>query len=141
MSVWPKPLLRGWGDTPSLSSSEGALVSVSISVDPHCLESLLEALAQVSFPINPQIYHEAAIVYRYADEREETESTTLVEFPGYAGRVDEVRQAIASFGFDPASIQVIGMLDEIHSDSHPEPVPPGAEYSSRYRVKRRAVVA
>ena len=69
MSVWPKPLPRGWGDTPSLSSSEGALVSVSISVDPHCLESLLEALAQVSFPINPQIYHDAAIVYRYADER------------------------------------------------------------------------
>ena len=55
MSVWPKlpPV------TPSLSTAEGALVSVSIHAEPHCLESLLEALAQVSFPINPQIYHDA----------------------------------------------------------------------------------
>ena len=46
MSVWPKTLPV----TPSLSTAEGALVSVSIHVEPHCLESLLEALAQVSFP-------------------------------------------------------------------------------------------
>src|SRR5664279_6422817 len=73
MSVWPNTLPV----TPSLSTAEGALVSVSIHVEPHCLESLLEALALVSFPINPQIYHEAALVYRFADGREETESVTL----------------------------------------------------------------
>ena len=77
MSVWPttQPV------TPSLSTAEGALVSVSIHVDdPHCLESLLEALAQVSFPINPQIYHDAALRYVYADGREEILPTTLVDF-------------------------------------------------------------
>ena len=138
MSVWPKPLPRGRGDTPSLSSSEGALVSVSISVDPHFLESLLEALAQVSFPINPQIYHDAAIVYRYADEREETESTTLVEFPAYAQRLDDVRGALGANGFDPACMEMTGMLEEIQSEARAAPAPPGSTWLSRYRVKRRA---
>jgi len=49
-----------WQDTPSASAlggSEGELISVSISVDPRDLEALLESLAQVDFPINPQIYH------------------------------------------------------------------------------------
>ena len=85
MSVWPEtpPL------APSLSTAEGALVSVSIHVEPHCLESLLEALAQVSFPINPQIYHDAALIYRYADGREQTESITLVEFPAYEAQLGD----------------------------------------------------
>jgi hypothetical protein len=116
----------------SLATSEGDLVSISISVQPSRLESLLEALAGVSFPVNPQIYHNAAIISRLPDGREERESTTLVEFPGYAGRLEEVRQVIASFGFDPAFIQVTGMLEEIQSD---------AEYISHHRVKRRAVMA
>ena len=90
MSVWPPP------PTPALSGSEGALVSISIDVDPRYLESLLEALARVSFPINPQIYHEAALVYRYADGHRETEAVTLVEFPAYAGQLEEVRAQIAS---------------------------------------------
>jgi hypothetical protein len=117
------------------------LVSVSIRVDPGELESLLEALAKVSFPINPQIYHDAAVVYRYADDREETESATLVEFPAYEAHLNEVRTALESYGFEPASMLVIAMLDEIHSSSHPEPAPAGARYVSCYRVKRRAAVA
>ena len=125
----------------SLATSEGALISISICVQPTRLESLLEALAGVSFPVNPQIYHEAAVVCRFSDGHEDSESTTLVEFPGYAGRVEEVREAIAAFDFDPGCIQVTGMLDEIQSDLHPEPVPPGADYVARYRVKRRSVVA
>src|SRR5579871_6126747 len=76
MSVWPQKTAASL-----LSGSNGVLVSVSIHVDPRHLESLLEALAQVSFPINPQIYHDASMVYRYADGREVTEATTLVEFP------------------------------------------------------------
>jgi hypothetical protein len=129
MSVWP------------LSTSEGQLVSVSIRVDPGELESLLEALAQVSFPVNPQIYHDAAVVYRYADGREETESATLVEFPAYEARLEEVRKALTSFGFEPSSMLVIAMLDEIQSSTHSEPAPPGAPYVARYRVKHRAAVA
>jgi len=102
----------------SLTTSEGTLVSISIAVQPPALEALLEALAVVSFPINPQIYHDAAVVSRYPDGREELEATTLVEFPAYAGRVDEVRHAIASSGFDPGSVQVTGMLEELQSETH-----------------------
>jgi hypothetical protein len=134
MSVWPNTVPA----SPSLSGSEGALVSVSINVDPRYLESLLEALAQVSFPINPQIYHDAAIVYQYAGPREKTEPTTLVEFPAFAARLDEVRDALGAYGFDAASIQVTGMLDEIQSEHGVEPAPAGAAYLSRYRVKHRA---
>lgn len=136
MSVWPKTLPV----TPSLSTAEGALVSVSVHVEPHCLESLLEALALVSFPINPQIYHDAALVYRYADGHDETESITLVEFPAYEGRLDEVRRAVQAYGFQSDCIHAIGMLDEIQSELQSEPAPEGAAYISRHRVKRRPAV-
>ena len=129
MSVWP------------LATSEGQLVSVSVRVRANELESLLEALARVSFPINPQIYHDAAVVYRYPDDREETESATLVEFPAYEARLDEVRAALSAYGFDPAAMLVVDMLDQIQSEVHAEPAPPGAEYVARYRVKHRAAVA
>ncbi len=136
MSVWPEipPV------TPSLSTAEGALISVSIHVEPHCLESLLEALALVSFPINPQIYHDAALVYRYADGREENESITLVEFPAYEGRLDEVRRTVQTYGFPPDCVHAVAMLDEIQSEQQREAAPDGAKYVSRYRVKRRAAV-
>ena len=134
MSVWPKTLPV----TPSLSTAEGALVSVSIHAEPHCLESLLEALAQVSFPINPQIYHDAALVYRYADGREQTVPITLVEFPAYENRLNEVSRAVQSYGFPPDCIHTVGMLDDIQSDLQREPAPEGAPYVLRYRVKRRA---
>jgi len=137
MSVWPNKLPH----TPSLSTAEGALVSVSIHVQPHCLESLLEALALVSFPINPQIYHDAALVYRFPDGREETESVTMVEFPAYEARLAEVRRAVQAYGFEPDCIHAIGMLEEIQSDLQPEPAPEGAAYVSRYRLKHRRAVA
>jgi len=137
MSVWPKTL----SDGSSLSGREGTLVSVSINVDPRRLESLLEALAQIGFPINPQIYHDAFLVYRYPDGHEETEATTLVEFPAYADRLDEVRRAIEANGFDPGCTQVVGMLDEIQESWAPEPAPAGAPYIARYRVKYRVASA
>jgi hypothetical protein len=137
MSVWPKTLPV----TPSLSTAEGALISVSIHLEPPCLESLLEALALVSFPINPQIYHDAAMVYRYADGREESESITLVEFPAYEDRLDEVRRAVQAYGFPPDCIHAIGMLNEIQSELQQEPAPEGAAYVSRYRLKRRMTAA
>ena len=137
MSVWPVTLPAG----PWLGSSEGELVSISIHVDPRFLESLLEALAQAPFPVNPQIYHDAGIVYCYADGREEAEETTLVEFPAYAARVDELRGALEAYGFDPSSVHVTGMLEEIQGERVTEPAPTGANYVSRYRIKRRAVAA
>ncbi len=127
--------------TGALCGREGALVSISIHVDPRHLESLLEALAQLNFPINPQIYHDAALVYRYPDNHEETEATTLVEFPAYEAQLDEVRAALRAYGFDAGSLHVTGMLDEIHAEYPVEPAPDGAPYVSRWRVKRRAAVA
>ena len=133
MSVWSgaEPA------SPALSTGEGDLVSVSINVEPRNLETLLEALAQLDFPINPEIYHDAALVYRYPDGREETDSATLVEFPAYQGRLPQVRSALAVFGFDPSIVYVAGMMDAIHADLPLEPAPPGAPYQSRYRLKRR----
>jgi hypothetical protein len=120
-----------------LCGREGALVSVSIAVDPRHLESLLEALANLDFPINPQIYHDAAMVYRFADGHEQSVATTLVEFPAYEERLAEVRRAVEAYGFDPDSVHVTGMLDEIHADAVVEPAPAGALYVECVRVKRR----
>ena len=126
---------------PALLGREGNLVSVSISVEPRNLETLLEALAQVRFPINPQIYHDAAVVYVYPDHREESELATLVEFPAYAGQLDEVSAAVTAAGTPASDIRITGMLEDIHAEWPAEPAPPGAAYVSRYLVKRRALAA
>jgi len=132
MSVWPSAAAA---PAPSLSSREGDLVLVSINVIARDLESLLEALARVDFPINPQIYHDAEMVYRFSDGRERSEPTTLVEFPAYAGRLREVSDALAAFEFDPGCISVTGMWEELHAESAPEPAPPGSGYVSRRRSR------
>ena len=137
MSVWPNVTPA----SPSLSTREGDLVSISINVDPRSLEALLEALAQVGFPVNPQIYHDAAMVYLYADNHQEVEATTLVEFPAYASHLEEVSRALEVYGFDPSILQVTSMLHEIHSECSPEPAPAGAAYRSRYRIKHRLAAA
>jgi len=137
MSVRPEALPSG----ACLATSEGALISISIAVEPRCLEILLETLAELEFPVNPQIYHDAAVITRFADGREESAATTLVEFPAYSGRAEEVRRAVLRIGFDPSSMLVTGMLEEIQSDLHPEPIAPGADYIARYRVRRAAASA
>ena len=95
-----------WLDTqfPVLSGNEGELVSVSVEVEARHLESLLDALARVSFPVNPQIYHDAV---------------TLVEFPAYAQQVEEVREALAAFGFDPSQVRILDMLARLRAESAP----------------------
>ena len=134
MSVWPQT-------SAVLAGSDGPLVSISIDVEARDLEALLEALARLSFPVNPQIYHEAALVYLYPDGGQRVQAVTLVEFPAYAGQIDEVREALAAFAFDPARAQVTDMLAELHAEPLPEPAPPGAAYSVRYRQKYRALAA
>ena len=74
MSVWSTAVQA----TLPLLGTEGALVSVSISVEPPRLEALLDALAHLDFPINPQIYHDAG-------------PATLVDFPAYEKRLPEIR--------------------------------------------------
>ena len=98
-----------------LATAEGVLVCVSLDVEAQCLESMLESLALVNFPINPQIYHEAAMVYRFADGHEESEALTLVEFPAYEAHLDEVRRAVEAYGFDATCLHVRAMLEEIQT--------------------------
>jgi hypothetical protein len=99
MSVWQN-------SASTLCGSEGELVSVSISVDPRELEALLEALSQVDFPVNPQIYHA---------EGQSPDARTIVEFPAYSGGLPQLRARLAAAGQDLAALRVRGMLEEIQS--------------------------
>ena len=104
MSVWHNPAAA----VPSLLGLEGELVVASIGVEPHQLEELLDALAHVPFPINPQIYHQRGIV----------------EFPAYARRIPDVRTALEAFGFDASVLRVRSMLDALQAtcgDTRPDP--------------------
>ena len=102
MSAWPETASQ----PPLLASPEGELKSVHITVDPRMLEELLEALSQLSFPINPQIHHQAT-------SRQETRPVTVVEFPAYAGRVADVRAALVRGGFPEGSLSVTGVLEDL----------------------------
>ena len=105
MSVWQS------SSSAPLCGSEGELVSVSVSVHARDLEALLEALSQVHFPINPQIYH--------AGVRSQEAAGTQVEFPAYSGSLPEVADTLRAFGFDPDElVRVRSMLDLLpHKES------------------------
>src|SRR6202142_3413396 len=96
MSVWSTAV----GATLPLLGTEGALVSVSISVEPPRLEALLDALAQLDFPINPQIYHDAG-------------PATVVEFPAYEKRLPQIRELLEACGFPAESVGAAAMLESI----------------------------
>ncbi len=83
-------------DAPVLFGVEGELVLVRVSVDPRHLEDLLEGLAGLDFPVNPELTHRTGAV--------------IVEFPAYATHVDEVKAALVAYGFDPEALAVFGML-------------------------------
>ena len=75
MSIRPDPL--------TLAGQEGELISLRIPVEPKLLEDLLEILAELPFPINPQILSHP----------------TAVEFPGYQAWVDDISRALERNGF------------------------------------------
>ena len=81
-----------------LSGSEGELIQIRVSTEPRSLEELLDCLASLSFPINPQIYHGVP---------------TTVEFPAYGNRLREVQDALRACSFDPDSIRVSSMIQAI----------------------------
>jgi hypothetical protein len=137
MSVWQSNI----AENPSLNGSEGALISVSVNVAPRLLEDLLEALARLQFPINPQIYHDAAVRYVYADGREEMEPTTVVDFPAYVSRLPEIRRIFQTCGFSLDDLHVTSMLNEMHAEPAPEPAPAGAPYTTRTLIKHAHAAA
>jgi hypothetical protein len=77
---------------PALFGREGELVSLTVTTEPKHLEDLLEALASLDFPVNPQLYHRPAEV--------------LVEFPAYSSQVEQVRDALLGQGLAGGGIQV-----------------------------------
>ncbi|HET8549232.1 MAG TPA: hypothetical protein VFL57_14560 [Bryobacteraceae bacterium] len=83
---------------PVLASSEGELVSVRISIEPRLLEETLEALAEVPFPVNPEICHGWP---------------TIVEFPAYRSRLAEVRAVLQRNRIPTRTVEVSRMLDTI----------------------------
>jgi hypothetical protein len=89
-----QPAIDGSGH--SLFHLQGDLVSLRISVEPRLLEDLLETLAELDFPVNPQLFHGCGEV--------------TVEFPAYSDRVDEVRNGLRSNGFDPGALEVSHVL-------------------------------
>jgi hypothetical protein len=74
-------------EQPVLRGAQGDLIFISISVDPHHLEDLLDQLSTVPFPINPELRHgglsEAAAT-----------PLTRVEFPVFSGQLQDVVRAL-----------------------------------------------
>jgi hypothetical protein len=86
---------------PALFGLDGELISVQISVEPRLLEDLLEALANLDFPVNPQLYHHTAQV--------------TVEFPAYSTQIDQVRAALRTHNFNPDSLELSRVLARAQS--------------------------
>jgi len=122
--------------SPSLSTPEGELVNVSIAIEPRLLEQVLEALARLPFPVNPQIYHHAGIGYVYADGREEVRPATLVDFPAFSRHLEQVRRSLAEAGVPPGAVHVRSILEDIHSELMVEKAPDKAPYTEVKYYKR-----
>jgi hypothetical protein len=133
MSVWSE--YSGSG-SPSLTGADGQLVTVSIAVAPRLLEALLEALTDLPFPVNPDIYHHAGVVRVYDDGRQETDPAIIVDFPAYAGNLAVVTSALEARRFPPESVWVKNILEQIHFDDDEGPAPAGAPYVSLIRRRR-----
>jgi len=129
MSVWPT------NGTPSLGGTDGELVSVRITIEPRLLEKLLDVLARLDFPINPQLYHDAATISSRSDGSNMVEPATVVEFPAWAGRLEQIQGALVGSGFHPECLSVKGMLEDMRSSFEQEPAPPGAPYKTIVRSK------
>ena len=95
MSVWHRSAASR---VPFLTGSDGELVLVRVSVEPRALEELLDCLANVQFPINPQIYHGVP---------------TTVEFPAWENKLHCVRDALRAYGFEASALETKDMLAAI----------------------------
>jgi hypothetical protein len=89
-------VLHAAGDIPTLLGQDGELISVRVAVEPKLLEDLLEALASLDFPVNPQLYHHTG--------------STTVEFPAYSTQLEKIRGALRRQGFDASNITHAGVL-------------------------------
>ena len=93
MSYWSE------ATSPALHGAEGDLVHVKVNVPSRCLEDLLDALARLHFPINPEIRH------GYPD--------TTVEFPAYDTHVGAIEKVLRAAGIVGARLELANMLRAI----------------------------
>ncbi|MBM3811677.1 MAG: hypothetical protein FJW20_08570 [Acidimicrobiia bacterium] len=98
MSVWASRFT----DHPILTGREGELISLRLAVEPRLLEELLESLAALSFPVNPNIEH------KFGEKPE-----AVVEFPAYEEQLKEVRTALHRAGLGASELTVRPMLGEL----------------------------
>ena len=85
--------------TPELCGTEGELVLLRLAVSPHLLEDVLESLAHIPFPVNPQIIHAAGNV--------------TVEFPAYENQVDCTRKLLEKGRWPAENLEIVKMLNAI----------------------------
>jgi hypothetical protein len=78
--------------SPVLRGQDGELVFVSVRVNSRLLEELLDALARLEFPINPEIRH--------------GHPYTLVEFPAYDGHITEIQNVLRDAALDGAKLEL-----------------------------------
>jgi hypothetical protein len=81
---------------PALYGAEGQLVLLRAAVDPRFLEELLDALAHLDFPVNPELQHRQGQV--------------IVEFPAYDRHIEEVERTLRNSGLHGLMLQVCGVL-------------------------------
>ncbi len=82
-----------------LTGSEGELLSIHIFAPWRDLESVLEALARVDFPINPEITHGQPL--------------TEIAIPVFSNQVGEVRGALSGNGLSHCRMEVRSFLREL----------------------------
>ncbi len=123
-------------EAPRLLGSEGELIAISIAVEPRRLEQLLDALAELPYPINPEIYHDGWVERTSADGISTGEPATIVEFPAYAAWLEHVRRQLGVRGFDPDSVWAHDMLEHLHQDWVAAPAPPSSSYARVIRYRR-----
>jgi len=87
---------------PALFGADGELVMLRAAVDPRFLEELLDTLAQLDFPVNPELHHRPGQV--------------VVEFPAYERHIREVEETLRGRGLEGLILQVCGVLAGNASD-------------------------
>lgn len=126
---------------PALRGARGELVLVSIAVEPRRLELLLDTLAGLPFPLNPEIYHNAVVTRVYPDGRQESEPAVLVDFPAWECNLAAVKAALHARGFPPESFSARNLLEGLESEVEQMPAPDGAPYAALIRRRSMASAA
>ncbi len=78
-----------------LCGSGGELVMVRVMVSAKDLEEVLETLAELDFPVNPELFHRGA--------------ETTIEFPAYSGKLPQIFAVLR----DKGALETVSMLAEI----------------------------